>query len=116
MENNNVNTPEITPEDTQKKNAEQTSVKEGPTTREQIAKTTGKVLKTGVKVTGEVAIAGVKASGGIFGFFAANIKAIAIARGFVAPSGMDLVCVPAFTDIDIDGEQKTAIKLIIEPR
>ena len=44
------------------------------------------------------------------------IKAIAIARGFVAPSGMDLVCVPAVTDIDIDGEQKTAIKLIIEPR
>ena len=44
------------------------------------------------------------------------VKAIAIARGFVAPSGMDLVCVPAFTDIEIDGEQKTAIKLIIEPR
>jgi len=44
------------------------------------------------------------------------VKAIAIARGFVAPSGMDLVCVPAFTDIDIDGDQKTAIKLIIEPR
>ena len=44
------------------------------------------------------------------------IKAIAIARGFVAPSGMDLVCVPAFTDIDIDGDKKTAIKLIIEPR
>ena len=44
------------------------------------------------------------------------IKSIAIARGFVAPSGVDLVCVPAFTDIEIDGEQKTAIKLIIEPR
>ena len=44
------------------------------------------------------------------------VKAIAIARGFVAPSGMDLVCVPSFTDIDIDGDQKTAIKLIIEPR
>ena len=44
------------------------------------------------------------------------IKSVAIARGFVAPSGMDLVCVPAFTDIEIDGEQKTAIKLIIEPR
>ena len=44
------------------------------------------------------------------------IKSIAIARGFVAPSGMDLVCVPAFTDIEIDGDQKTAIKLIIEPR
>lgn len=44
------------------------------------------------------------------------IKSIAIARGFVAPSGLDLVCVPAFTDIEIEGEQKTAIKLIIEPR
>ena len=44
------------------------------------------------------------------------IKSIAIARGFVAPSGMDLVCVPAFTDINIEGDQKTAIKLIVEPR
>ncbi|RDY22959.1 stage V sporulation protein S [Romboutsia maritimum] len=44
------------------------------------------------------------------------IKSVAIARGFVAPSGMDLVCIPAFTDIEIDGDQKTAIKLIIEPR
>ena len=44
------------------------------------------------------------------------IKSVAIARGFVAPSGMDLVCIPAFTDIELDGEQKTAIKLIIEPR
>ena len=41
------------------------------------------------------------------------VKAIAIARGFVAPSGMDLVCVPAFTDINIEGDQKTAIKLIL---
>lgn len=44
------------------------------------------------------------------------VKSIAIARGFVAPSGLDLICVPAFTDIEIDGEKKTAIKLIIEPR
>ena len=44
------------------------------------------------------------------------VKAIAIARGFVAPSGMDLVCVPSFTDINIEGDQKTAIKLIVEPR
>jgi len=43
------------------------------------------------------------------------IKAIAIARGFVAPSGMDLICIPAFTDITIDGEERTAIKLIIKP-
>lgn len=44
------------------------------------------------------------------------VKAIAIARGFVAPHGMDLICVPAFIDITIDGEERTAIKLLIEPR
>ena len=44
-----------------------------------------------------------------------SIKAIAIARGFVAPSGIDLVCIPAFTDIIIDGEERTAIKLIVFP-
>lgn len=45
-----------------------------------------------------------------------GIKAVAIARGFVAPSGLDLICIPAFTDIEIDGEERTAIKLIVEPR
>ncbi len=44
------------------------------------------------------------------------IKAIAICRGFVAPSGKNLVCIPAFTDIVIDGEERTAIKLIVEAR
>ena len=44
------------------------------------------------------------------------IKATAIARGFVATSGIDLVCIPAFTDIQIEGEERTAIKLLVEPR
>lgn len=44
------------------------------------------------------------------------VKAIAIARGFVAPTGKDLVCIPAFSDVLIEGEEKTAIKLIIESR
>lgn len=44
------------------------------------------------------------------------IKAVAIARGFVAPSGIDLICIPAFTDIVIDNEERTAIKLIVQPR
>ena len=44
------------------------------------------------------------------------IKAIAIARGFVAPSGKNLICTPAFSDISIDGEERTAIKLIFEAR
>ncbi len=43
------------------------------------------------------------------------VKAVAIARGFVAPTGRDIVCVPAFTDIEIDGEERTAIKLIVQP-
>ena len=42
------------------------------------------------------------------------IKAVAIARGFVAPSGKNLSIIPAFTDIVIEGEERTAIKLIIE--
>jgi stage V sporulation protein S len=44
------------------------------------------------------------------------IKAVAICRGFVAPSGVDLICIPAFSDIEIDGEDRSAVKLIIEPR
>ena len=45
-----------------------------------------------------------------------SIKAIAIARGFVAPSGKDIVCIPAFADATIDGQIKTAIKLIVLPK
>ena len=44
------------------------------------------------------------------------IKAVAIARGFVAPSNIDLVCIPTFADIEIDGEGRTAIRLSVEDR
>lgn len=44
------------------------------------------------------------------------VKSVAIARGFVAPSGVDLICIPAFTDISIEGEERTAIKFIVQPR
>jgi len=44
------------------------------------------------------------------------IKAVAIARGFVAPSGKNLIIIPAFSDITIDGVEKTAIKLIVEAK
>ena len=47
---------------------------------------------------------------------AINQSIIAIARGFLAPAGIDLVCVPAFTDITVDGIQKTAIRLIVTAR
>ena len=44
------------------------------------------------------------------------IKAVAIARGFVAPSGVDLICIPAFTEVKIEDEDRTGIRLVVEPR
>lgn len=44
------------------------------------------------------------------------IKAIAITRGFVAPNGIDLVVVPAFAEVNIEGEERTAIKFIVQQR
>jgi stage V sporulation protein S len=44
------------------------------------------------------------------------IKAVAIARGYVAAAGIDLVCVPTFADIVIEGERRTAIRLAIQDR
>jgi stage V sporulation protein S len=44
------------------------------------------------------------------------IKAVAIARGFLASSDIDLVCVPSFADIEIDGEGRTAIRLAVHDR
>lgn len=44
------------------------------------------------------------------------IKAIAIARGFVTPIGMNLVCIPSFMEIKLDDytDERTAIKLIVK--
>ena len=39
------------------------------------------------------------------------IKAVAIARGYLAPAGVDLVCIPAFANITIDEEDRTACLL-----
>ena len=42
------------------------------------------------------------------------LKAIAIARGFVAPSGINLVCIPAFTNVEVENEIRTGMKLIVK--
>jgi stage V sporulation protein S len=44
------------------------------------------------------------------------IKAVAIARGYLISSGIDIVCIPAFIDVTIDDEERTAIKLLVERR
>jgi stage V sporulation protein S len=44
------------------------------------------------------------------------VKAVAIARGYLTPSGVDLVCIPTFADIEIGGEGRTALRLLCEDR
>lgn len=44
------------------------------------------------------------------------VKAIAIARGFLAPIGQEIYCIPSFAEIEINGEQRTAIKFLVSLR
>jgi stage V sporulation protein S len=44
------------------------------------------------------------------------IKAAAIARGYLADEGVDVICIPFFTEVTIEDEDRTALRLIIEPR
>lgn len=41
------------------------------------------------------------------------VKSIAVARGYVAPSGINLICIPAFTTMNIEELDRTGIKFII---
>ena len=43
-------------------------------------------------------------------------KAIAIARGYLELDGIDVVCVPSFAEVMIDGQERTAVRLSVEPR
>ncbi len=44
------------------------------------------------------------------------VKAVAIARGYLQEDGIDIVCIPEFTAVEIDGKERTALRLVIEPR
>ena len=44
------------------------------------------------------------------------IKAVAIARGYLALEGLDIICIPMFAEVDIEGQERTAIKMLVEPR
>lgn len=41
------------------------------------------------------------------------IKAIAIARGFLVPVGIDISCLPTFSEVEINGDMRTAIRMSI---
>ena len=44
------------------------------------------------------------------------VKALVLARGYLAEDGITVICLPEFVDVDIDGKVRTAIKLVVEPR
>ena len=44
------------------------------------------------------------------------IKAAAIARGYLADDGIDVICIPYFTEVTIEDQERTALRLIVEPR
>lgn len=44
------------------------------------------------------------------------VKSIAVARGYVAPNGLNLVCTPAFAEVVINGEARTAIRFMVFAR
>lgn len=44
------------------------------------------------------------------------VKAVAIARGYLQEDGIDIICLPEFTSVDIGGKERTAIRLVIETR
>lgn len=44
------------------------------------------------------------------------IKAIILAKGYLANDGIDIVCVPEFVDVEIDSKVRTAIKITVIPR
>jgi stage V sporulation protein S len=44
------------------------------------------------------------------------VKAVAIARGYLELDGIDVVCIPSFVEVQIEEQERTAIKLAVEPR
>jgi stage V sporulation protein S len=44
------------------------------------------------------------------------VKAIAISRGFLSPVGIEIVCIPSFSDVVIDGDYRTAIRFLVETK
>jgi stage V sporulation protein S len=44
------------------------------------------------------------------------VKACALARGYLQGDSIDMICLPSFVDVEIDGKERTALKIVIEPR
>lgn len=44
------------------------------------------------------------------------VKALAICRGYLEQDEIDIVCTPMFTEVNIDGQERTALRFQVEPR
>ncbi len=44
------------------------------------------------------------------------VKAATIARGYLLLDGINVILIPSFGEITIDGAERTTVKLTIEPR
>ncbi|MBL7063921.1 MAG: stage V sporulation protein S [Anaerolineae bacterium] len=44
------------------------------------------------------------------------VKAVAIARSYLELDGIDIVCIPSFVEVMIDGNERTAVRLGVEKR
>ena len=45
-----------------------------------------------------------------------SIKAVIIARDYLALDGIDVICYPLFIELVIEGNERTAVRLVVEPR
>ncbi len=43
------------------------------------------------------------------------VKALALAKGYLEEDGFNIVCIPYFVDVEIDGKVRTAIRFTVEP-
>lgn len=44
------------------------------------------------------------------------VKAIVIAKGYLAEEDVHIVCVPSFVDVTIDSQERTAVRILVEPQ
>jgi stage V sporulation protein S len=44
------------------------------------------------------------------------VKAMVLAKGYLAEDGLAVIFIPEFVDVDIEGKIRTAIKIVVEPR
>ncbi len=44
------------------------------------------------------------------------VKAVAIARGYLALDDIDVICIPSFVEVEIEGQERTAVRIVVEPR